>query len=376
MSTIQYKCIEVFQRGPEIPPKCLLFPARAGDIEKWAAIERLTAEEQKGPQRIKKPYKVKAIRDFFHVGANNIIPTAVVIGLSPGKSTLEAVAGCEGLHTLTVNFDESTSEKAGTIVDGQHRILGMSSFNPEILVNVVAIADVDDAEVAFQFIVINNKAAKVSSDHLRALALKYSEEDLSKRLQSVKLRLDPNLRFVGFADNLDESPFKGVINLPTNPEESRFVPPTAIEESIAYIKLQRLQEFSDDDMVLGMFFTIWAVIRSSWQELWNSESKLLNKVSVICLTQFFVDNLLRQFDWGGLDIFDLSKVEAETKRILAVLEPQFWHSGTEWTAKGLDTPAGRAILLGALDQMVRNARQKVPWYTEITMVRVPEIPAN
>jgi DGQHR domain-containing protein len=349
-----------------------LFYAKACDVLKWAAIRRHTGETPDGSQRIEKPYKVNAIKSFFEAGEENTIPTAIVVGFEPGKTRFEVVPGCENLFELTLEFDEAMKEedKPGTIVDGQHRVLGMHKYDPALIVPVVGLLDVSDAETAFQFVVINNKALRVSSDHLRSLALQFDEGALAQRLTKVRLNLNPNLRFVGFANDLDDSPFRGILALPRNAEGQQIVPPAAIEDAVNFIRQQKLPELvEDDDMLLGVFFTIWRVIKAQWGGQWQSGGKLLNKVSVVCLTQFIVQNLLRAYDWASLNIFDPKAVEEETKRIVSALNPLFWDAETEWTAKGLDSPAGRKILLDALEQMVRNERQKLAWDNDITMIQ-------
>lgn len=219
--------------------------------------------------------------------------------------------------------------------------------------------------------VINNKSSRVSSDHLRGLALHYNQESLTARLQKIRLNLNPNLRFVGFANDLEDSPFKGMLTLPTNSPEAQAVPPAAIEESINYLRSQKLPELvDDDDMLIGMFFSIWRRVKEKWAHIWVPDSKLFGKVSVICLTQFFSNNLLRQYDWSGLDIFEPSVVEAEVDKMLDALSSDFWAANTEWVAKGLDTQSGRKIFMEALEQMVRNTRQRLPWHTDIGMVEL------
>jgi DGQHR domain-containing protein len=369
MDPNSYKCIKVYQRPDGTGGAFVLFAAKAKEILSWAAIERLDANSQKGPQRIEKPYKVKAIRAFFEADPVNTIPTAVVIGFRQGTTKIEPVQGCESLFEFSFQ-NHLGSDKPGTIVDGQHRVLGVNSYNPEAVLNVVGLLEVDDSETAFQFLVINNKAARVSSDHLRGLALQYDRQNLTQRLQKVRLNLDPNLRFVGFANSLEDSPFKGMLTLPTNNPNAQVVPPAAIEESINYIRSQKLPELvEDDDILIGLFFSIWKRVKKKWPELWRVDSKLLGKVSVVCLTQFIVDNLLRQYDWSGLDIFEPEVVEVEVDNMLSFLSPEFWSPSTEWIAKGLDTQAGRKILLDSVEQMVRNSRQRVPWSTDIAMVR-------
>ena len=42
----------------------------------------------------------------------------------------------------------------------------MNKFSGDTLVNVVALLNPDEMEIAFQFLVINNKVAKVPADHI------------------------------------------------------------------------------------------------------------------------------------------------------------------------------------------------------------------
>jgi len=352
-----------------------MFSAKAGDILNWAAIDRFTPESQNGSQRIDKPYKIKAVHSFFQVNECNTIPTAVVLGFRQGKISISEVSDCPNFHEISFSLPNNAAKgqdiSVATVVDGQHRLLGMKSFNPDIFVNVVGILEADDVETAFQFIVINNKAAKVSSDHLRALSLHYKPDELADRLQNVRLNLNANLRFVGFANDLSDSPFKGILNLPNNKEDQRWIAPAAIEDAVNYMRSQKLPEFIEgDDMLLDIFFKIWSTIKSKWPDLWQPGSKLFSKVSIVCLTQFLIDNLLRQYDWNGLNIFDPEAVQPEINRMIGVLSQEFWSLSTEWTAKGLDTQAGRKLLLDALEQMVRNNRQQEPWYSDIGMIRL------
>jgi DGQHR domain-containing protein len=369
-----YKALACEQRKSGQGISMLLFSAPVGEVLKWAMVERLEPGNETAAQRIEKPYKTQAVKGFFTVDTNNIIPTAVVIGLRTTGVEIEPVENCGPLQNLTISIDESVAEVdrayPGRIVDGQHRVLGMKEYDPNLKVNIVALQESSDAEVAFQFLVINNKASRVSSDHIRALALNYNEAELGDRLKKVRLRVDSNLNFVGFADDLDDSPFKGCVNLPDNPEGQRLVVPAAIEESIKYIKSQNLPDFQDDDMVLSVFFSIWSEVQSQWGALWNAESKLLQKVSVVGLSKFAVDFLLQKYDWGELDLLKPKDVEGAIRRFVQGLEPAFWSKDTEWTAKGLDTSAGRKIFADALEQIVRNKRQGAPWHSDVSMVEV------
>lgn len=358
-----YEGIKVKQRS-DGGPNFVLFAATPDDILSWASIDRLTSDEMDGPQRIERPFKTKAIASYFRANPENTIPTSVVIGFKSGQVNLSQVENCKDLFKIEID-----DEPKGTIVDGQHRVLGIKEFDPTALVNVVGLLDADDTETAFQFLVINNKVSRVSSDHLRALALRYEEEVLADRLQKVKLNLNPNLRFVGFANDLNSSPFKGLLTLPTNDEANQIVTPAAIEDSINFIRSRKLPDLvDDDDMITELFFTIWNTIKTAWPELWVKDSRLLSKASIVCLNQFIIDHLLRQFDWANLDIFNPDVVEKEVNRILAAFSRDFWSEESEWTSKGLDTQAGRRLLLDSMEQMVRNVRQSLDWHTDISMI--------
>jgi DGQHR domain-containing protein len=379
-----YDCLKVQQRKDPACPSFLMFSAKVGEVLQWAEIERHTHESQDGPQRINKPYKTRAVKSYFEVNESNSIPTSIILGFKPGSVEVSDHPDCDKLSSLSFRLNEvsidsgensesaemSEFQKVATVVDGQHRLLGMAEFDPELYVNVVGIFNADDAEIAFQFLVINNKASRVSSDHIRSLSLHYDKEALNDRLNKVRLNLDANLRFVGFANELEESPFKGILKLSSNRDDSKLVAPAAIEESVNYIRSQSLPELTnDDDMIVGVFFAIWGHIQKTWPDLWCKGSHLFKKVSVICLTQYVVNLLLSRYDWGDLDLFEPSSVDAEIKRIVAGLDQNFWNSDvTEWTAKGLDTQAGRKMLLDALDQMVRNIRRGEAWSNDIGMI--------
>jgi hypothetical protein len=114
---------------------------------------------------------------------------------------------------IDVNADLDDIDKPGLVIDGQHRLLGMQRFHPDCKVCVVALLNVDDMEKAFQFLVINSKAAKVPTDHIRTLALDYQEDELAERLKTARVVLHDNLKYVGIMDTDEDSPFAGNIAL-------------------------------------------------------------------------------------------------------------------------------------------------------------------
>ena len=168
--TFSYPCIVYRQRtdNDQIPSFCM-FAAKVGEILQWADIKRLVDEPGAAQCAVNKA-KVLAVRRFLELDDRNTIPTAIIVNLNLPKGVLEPIAQAKAVaaEVQMLSIKVEKGHKPGFIVDGQHRVLGIKEFDEDIVVNVVALLDADDMEVAFQCMVINNKAAKVSTDHIRA----------------------------------------------------------------------------------------------------------------------------------------------------------------------------------------------------------------
>ncbi len=373
MKQYKYTCIRNEQRSGEGAPAFLLFRAKASEIQEWAAIERYTADSQKGPQRLQKPAKVAEVKRFFEKDPRNTIPTALLVSLNvPVNGIKSPIAGTPEITSLEFEYDDQANPavKPGMIIDGQHRLLGVIAFNPDLFLNVVAMINVSEDETAFQFLVVNNKASRVSSNHLRALVHNYQEEALSKRLRDVRMSISQHLDFVGLVDSEPTSPFKGIIDWSNNQQENQppkgYVPPNAIESCIAYIKQKRIPELEDDAILLGFFLAIWTKVAEKWKQQFKKESHLLEKVPIICLTQFLVDNLSFEYDNDSLDVTNFEKIAESIDRITDAISPKLWE--VKWTAKSLDTSAGRNMLVEALTQIRRNINAGRNWYESVPIV--------
>ena len=131
---------------------------------------------------------------------------------------------------------DQANPKIGVVIDGQHRLLGMKDLDPSLHVNVVALLTGDLNEAAFQFLVINNKASKVPTDHIKALLAEHQDMRLQGRLLSARLSIDNRYEFVATADNDLESPFRNEIDWPTNRTGMHLVKPAAIETAVRDIQ--------------------------------------------------------------------------------------------------------------------------------------------
>lgn len=282
---------------------------------------------------------------------------------------LRSAAGekCESPRPGVIKIPDDQMSHA-VVIDGQHRLYGMDEFDPEMPVNVVGLLNPTDEEVAFQFLVINNKVTKVATDHLKLLALTYNEQELAARLRTARMVLGRQASLVGVVDGSEDSPFFHRVEWPIDGEE-RPVPlvlPAAVEAALTTIAQKNLPDLEDDDSLLEFFFTLWREVHAAWPDLWTPGSRLLGKVGVVCLTTFMIEDLMPLADRGTVDLSDPVALAEEIKRVLESLEPAFWTA--EWTAKGLDTQAGRQMVVDSLRQVRRNVRRDAAWNTDVALV--------
>ena len=364
-----YPAIYTRQRGADSSGVLLAsFAAPVGEVVKWASVHRLNVEG-KGHQRLRNKAKVRAISRFLALDDRNTIPTAITVALR--GLALDGAEIVDACGSIDIPDHE---EPVGLVIDGQHRLFGMEEFNPSLKVNVVALINPTDEEIAFQFLVINNKASKVSTDHLKLLALQYPEAALGERLKTARMTLGKHASLVGVVDSSEDSPFYRAVEWPVEEvageKRLNLVLPAAVEQSLGAIAQKNLPDLADDDALIEFFFTLWGSVKDAWPAVWLAGGKLLSKVGVVTLTTFIIDDLTPLADRGSIDLADPDAVVDEVRQILDDLTPAFWTS--EWTAKSLDTSAGRKLVVDALTQVRRNCRRGNPWYADVDLIDTPD----
>lgn len=386
-NTFKYAAFVYNQRNIKNAPRFCLFHAKVSEILQWSAIQRLSKSDPVAVQRDPKRTRILGIKRFLEREPRNTIPTAVVLTLDnivintipnlEGQDESGIIAN-SGLIFLQIDLPDGVSDfdKPGLVIDGQHRLKGIEAFDPQTYVNVVALLDADADEKAFQFLVINNKVAKVSADHIRALNLNYTSA-LTDRLKDARLSLSDNVGSVGVMDTDPESPFKGLIKWPNNvsydgdkAKNEGYIIPAAIEASIGYIKSLGIGDLDDNDSVDEFFITIWRKISEEWKLIFNNTkgNKLLEKVGMVCLTEFLVRELRSMSinKHTRFSMADPDKVAEFTKDILDGLNPDFWTS--EWKSTSYDTRAGRDQIVASLDSMYGNISDSKPWYEGVDVI--------
>ncbi|MEI7698899.1 MAG: DGQHR domain-containing protein [Planctomycetia bacterium] len=356
-----YQCLIYRQRSsPETPEFCL-FHAPVSEILDWCDIKRLETE-QGGAQRSLNESRVRAVKRFLEDDLNTV-PTSVIISLgSRGVTYPEG----NGPRTGQITIECVDAQKAGVLIDGQHRLIGMSRSDAEANVNVVALLTDDENEAAFQFFVINNKSSRVPTDHIKSLLAERANTRLRERIKKARLSISPTYEFVATADSDDESPFRGLIDWPTNRTLNKWIKPSAIEAAISDMQERKIREFNDDDFIIECFFIMWRVIHQRWPELWTAESRLLSKVGIVCMTQHLTNMLVGAYDLGELDISNLESTEARVRAAIDFQKPEFWT--THWESASYDTHTGRKQVVQSLVQVSRNVRAGIEWSEDVLVV--------
>jgi DGQHR domain-containing protein len=378
-ATFEYPAI-CFQQRPTANIWFCLISVPVGQLLQWARVDRLEPDNIKGVQRKKNDFRTRRIANFLQVDEVNTIPTTLTIALplentNLTRENLTQLPVAPQSMTLTVSVD--AGDLPGLIIDGQHRVFGINEFDPATLVSVVVVLGADDAEIAFQFLVINNKVSKVSPDHIRALRLAYREDQLDARLtKSARMRSTGAPTYLETIDIEPESPFKGRLKWPRNPDNGPFnlIPPNAFETALLYISNQQLSSGADSevkshDYVVELFLEIWKKVKETWSSAWSEpSSRLLSKLGVVCMSQYLVDTLIARAE--ASDDIEVTKDLGQVRDIIGhILQRQsydFWMA--PWNAASLDTSAGRDIVVKDLRKIAVNKRAGSAWDSGLRLI--------
>jgi DGQHR domain-containing protein len=362
LKTFSYTCQSFSQRASTDAPNFCLFHAPAREILEWSDVHRLE-DSPNGAQRGLNNSKVRSVSRFLDDEINSI-PTAIIISISGDSCSLRKQG--EGT-TFELTIKKIGKTLPGVVIDGQHRLIGVNEHDGNMHLNVVVLVTDNDDETAFQFLVINNKAAKVPTDHIKALLAERDDEDLTARLNRARLTVSKRSGFVHFANFDPESPFLDQVDWTINRKGEKIVKPTAIETAIKELQDRRIPDFDDDDALIEYFFTIWRSIKATWNDLWNAESKLLEKTGIVCMTQYITNSIVNSYDLGEISVTDLTDVDTRVRQLLKMQEKSFW--ALTWGSKSLDTSEGRKIVVESLVQIARNKRQKIDWKTDVRVLK-------
>lgn len=338
--------------------------------------------------------RVSAIKRFLGASSLNSIPNNVLLAFPAGVATFtslhadlsEAAPGVDVSNacgkrvewgTISFDFDAEceSSSRPIQVVDGQHRLFGMGSFDDERLpVLFVALVDTSVHEQAFQFIVINNKSTRVATDNIKSIIEGVNEDGLRKRLLEAGVPYGETSPILRDLDTLEASPFRHLLDWDFNKKGTKLIPLTALEQAVRYAR--SLFEFlrDDEDTLVQLLIAVWSSAKRSYPTLWGRANTFMTKVNINALNEFAFDKLKSAWEFDRVDIDDMAGVEAETDKLLGKIPMAYWDS--EWQAKVQDNANVRSIIKRDLDQMVVNQKLQQPWRTGLEMVADSEDPGS
>jgi len=380
MPTRRYFGCLVQQRVDNNTTHFFVFHARVKDVKEWAGIRRIQ-EFNEGTQRVLRKTRVRHITRFLKSDSINTIPNNLLLAFSPNSTRFTSLLAeldclqtnvdfsnqCDGLINwgiLEFSFDPSLPEhlRPALIVDGQHRLYGMSEFEQENLpVLVVSLVDASLQEQAFQFIVVNSKAVRVATTSAKSIIADIEEQTLEERLLNAGIQygeMPPTLRDI---NDLPSSPFYMLLDWERNRNGSKIVPLTAIEQSLRFLRSVFTNFLQDDeDSLVEIFMAIWRAVKKRYPEIWgNEKNKLMTKVSISALNEFISLRLKAASDFGLVEIFDTGSVESRVLSILDPVVPAFWEH--EWSIKIQDNANVRQQIKDDLETISDNYKLRKHW---------------
>ena len=371
----KYSGIQVKQRANS-DITFIVMAVQAKQVYQWAQADDIRLDKG-NVQRELIDSRWRQVKKFFLADARNIVPTSVTVAFD--EETIHRVDTAadldgnpnayfinelgDGLDSFVeIWFEDSVRENA-YIIDGQHRLKGMSELEEDLLVPVCLFPSLSRLERAFQFVTINNKSHKVPTDNLKALIRNFDTIELSLRDRLAQASITAR----GFATHVDvmnedaEGPFFKIVNWVNNrhADGKKIIVPAAIENAITAIHKGFPETKNDPADAIIVLSSIWRAIFEHYHvTLANVEQfKNLTKKPVIQrLTEMVVDHLVRTLD-PVFSIGGVTKNNAHAAREVAIkmvtnVPAEFWTDN--WKLKGLDTGAGRDLITRG----IRHIKQK------------------
>ncbi|VEF36997.1 DGQHR domain [Stenotrophomonas maltophilia] len=355
----------------------ILLSAPASEIYAWSQADDIKLDKV-NVQRSLVDSRWKQVKKFFQSYHDNIVPTSITVAfddsiaaVADASTLIEGIPaysiediGPDGLVRIT--FPRCV-QKISYIIDGQHRLKGMSEYDKPLFVPVCLFPSLSRLERAFQFVTINNKSHKVPTDNVKALISNFSaiETDLRKRLTAATITVPKLALHIDIVNEDPEGPFHKTIAWVNNryPDGKHVIAPAAIENSIKAIQAGFKETREDDADAITVLSAIWRTIFSHYNvTLQNIETfeNLIMKATIQTITQMVVERLVTQFDpvfsEGGIASDDADEARKVAERLIKGIPVEYWQK--PWVLKSLDTSAGRQIIKDSIRRL-KNSITKI-----------------
>lgn len=311
----------------------LSFAARAEDLLRFAAIERLGRDAQgklSGFQRPQIAGHIREIRDYL-ASEQAVLPNPIVVAFTSGVAVED---GPDGLCRVVIDVADGPP---GLVVDGQQRLSALAQLDGKAFeVFVSALVCADEAELRRQFVLINNTRPLPKT--LIYELLPTVEGGLPRRLSDRALAADLTARLNWEKD----SPLEGKVHQHTNP--GGVVSDTALQKAVlnslagggAMRDLMRRGRKPEPcyRLLAEYFSAVRSVFpEAAWDTRKPKDSRLVHGAGIVAMGH--VMDLLYQVD--GAETHD-----AFRRGLLPLVDKTAWTEG-EWDFGGGDVRHWRAI---------------------------------
>ena len=351
----------------------LVFVAKAKEVVTWAEADNIKL----GPGNVQRELvesRWRQIKKFFAANPNNVIPTSVTIALDDTVERVASVTDLPGrkayvLETVSNDLKRITfgPEVVGSafIIDGQHRLRGMSEVEGDVLVPVCLFVDLPTIERAFQFVTINNKSHKVPTSNLKSLIANFEaiESPLKSRLTQASITAPQFASAVDVLNEDTDSPFHKMVDWVNNRHDDgvHIVPPTALENSLKAIVRAFPETKDDEGDALAVLYAIWKAVFALYGITYANAPQFPNlmlKATIQKISEMVVDKLRSDYDPAFTTepvMGDNGSEAGRTARALVGGIPaDFWTR--PWAMKSLDTSAGRALIEEGIRELKKLIR--------------------
>lgn len=370
-----------------------VFVASAKNIVEWAHADSIKLDKG-NVQRELIDARWRQITRFFKASENNVIPTSVTIAFDETLAQLNEIDATNpdlpgfvvtelGDERVMLTFPDSVVNNA-YIIDGQHRLKGMSAFEHDIYVPVCLFVNLSKLERAFQFVTINNKSHKVPTDNLKALIANFEsiQGDLLGRLTQASITTPRFATSIDVLNELADGPFYKMIDWVNNRHEDgkKLIAPSGLENSLKAIVRAFPETKEDDADALVVLNAIWRTIFTKYEinkDTAEQYPNLILKATIQAVSEMIVEKLRSDAD----PAFTNDPITANnggaavttTQNLITGIPIEFWKDS--WKLKSLDTSAGRAIIQGdirELKKVINLAKgEEVEWKSKMQVFKDP-----
>lgn len=292
-------------------PEVATFAIDAYNLLELSTVSRIE-DEEKGYQRRVNKTRVAAIRRFVEI-PEAILPTSIVLATGEKKGYVritnrQSIGESGRIWSATINIKCSESYKPLLVIDGQHRLYGVtSSSRSPYPLSVTLLLNAPELVQMAHFEVINNKATRIPTAHLnelRAMMFQLSADEETK-LESLLGQLGvQSLSSSALVSELNGPGmiFESILDFPSN--DGGFVSSNAIKRTVERARRSGFLQYisADDNEDLRALNASWMGVAKKFSKRWKLETGLFQKYADDNVKKNVVKKSQRLLHSGSIEV--------------------------------------------------------------------------